>query len=74
MKIVQEDALPALFALMRSPKVAVVEQAIGCVRNLSVNADNEVKIVSGNGLPVVIACLRMDERPIQVPPRLLLRL
>ena len=37
-KIVQEDALPPLLRLMKSPDVPVVEQAVGCMRNLSVNA------------------------------------
>ena len=36
------------------------------VTRVSFNADNEIKIVASNGLPVIISCLRMDEVAVQV--------
>ena len=44
-KIVQEGGLPPLIALLRSPLDTIQEQAAVAIRNISVNAEYDVKIV-----------------------------
>ncbi len=63
-----DGALPPLVALLRSPQLAVQEQAAVILRNLSLTAENERNIIQEGGLPAVIALLRTNEPRLQVPP------
>ena len=53
-------------ALLRSPQLAVQEQAAVILRNLSLTAENERNIIQEGGLPAVIALLRTNEPRLQV--------
>jgi hypothetical protein len=45
-KIVQAGALHPCITLLRSSERRVQEQALGCIRDLSVNPDNKVRVGS----------------------------
>ena len=64
-----DGALPPLVALLRSPQLAVQEQAAVILRNLSLTAENERNIIQEGGLPAVIALLRTNEPRLQVPAK-----
>ena len=64
-----DGALPPLVALLRSPQLAVQEQAAVILRNLSLTAENERNIIQEGGLPAVIALLRTNEPRLQVGGR-----
>ena len=57
-KIVQEGGLPPLIALLRSPLDTIQEQAAVAIRNISVNAEYDVKIVQ--------VCVRVCRAPTRV--------
>ena len=60
-KIVQEGGLPPLIALLRSPLDSIQEQAAVAIRNISVNAEYDVKIVQ--------VCVRLCHAPTRVSIR-----
>jgi hypothetical protein len=64
-KIVQAGALHPLITLLRSASRRVQEQALGCLRDLSVAPENKTRVVQEGGLPHVIGLLRSREESIR---------
>lgn len=50
--------MPLLIGLLRSPNEGVQEQAAIAIRNLSVDSENELKIMEEGGIPPLLALLR----------------
>ncbi len=76
MRVVESGALPLVITLLRSAKIIIQEQAVGVIRNLSVNslifhffsdskAEIRIRLVNEGALPPLIAMLRSPNEGIQ---------
>ena len=59
----EEGAIGALIALLRSPDLRLQEQSAVIFRNLSVNSENKVTIVEADAVPPLLALLRPPQEP-----------
>ncbi len=60
-----EGGLPPLLELLHHTDDHIVEQALVTLRNISVNVENEVKIVAAGALTPLITLLRSPKPSIQ---------
>jgi ubiquitin len=72
-RMVEDNVLATLVALLSHRNHRIVEPAVGAIRNLSLNADNRLNIVQNGALQSLVMLIRCENEGIQEHASVVLR-